>query len=136
MKKIITLFICWKFITEKNLKGKMLYLLPFMAIAWIMQAIFGVFLHLSVRLMHLPGPFVRTNIVPVALLVTLAIPAFLIYNYAGNNDIEKLRLQVNRLSIGVKKRIKKRAIIAIIIILSLPYFSLSVISLLIKLNVI
>ena len=114
----------------------MLYLLPFMAIAWIIQAIFGIFLHLSVRLMHLPGPFVRMNIVPVALLVTLAIPAFLIYNYAGNNDIEKLRLQVNRLNIRAKKRIKKRAIIAFIMLVLLPFLSLCIISLLIKLNVI
>ena len=136
MKKIITLFICWKLITEKSLKGKMLYLLPLLAIAMIISTIIGDFIYLSVRLMHLRASFVRMNILPVALLLTYAIPAFLIYRYAKNNDIEKLRLQVNRLNIGVKRRIKKRAIIAIIIVASFPSFSLSIISLLIKLNVI
>ena len=136
MKKIITLFICWKLITEKSLKGKMLYLLPFMAIAMITSTLIGDFIYLSVRLMHLRTSFVRMNILPVAILLIFAIPAFLVYSYAKNNDIEKLRLQVYRLNIGVRKKIKKRAIIAIVIILSFPYFSLSIISLLIKLNVI
>ena len=114
----------------------MLYLLPFMAIAMIVSTLIGDFIYLSIRLMHLRVLFERMNILPAAILLIFAIPAFLVYSYAKNNDIEKLRLQVNRLNIGVKKRIKKRAIIAIVIILSLPYFSLSVISLLIKLNVI
>ncbi len=131
-KSIITLLIFWKFITEKNLKGNMLYLLPFMAIAWIIQSIFGIFLYLSVKLMHLPSPFVRT----IALLVTLAIPAFLIYNYARNKDTEKLRLQFNRLNIRLKKKIKKRGYIALIIIALLPFFSLGIISLLNNLNII
>ena len=136
MKKIITLFICWKLITEKADYGKFVYQVPFMAILIFTSVIIGDLIFLAVRLMHLRIAFVQKNILPVALLLLFAIPTVLIYIYDKNNDIDMLRKQISTIDTREIQRIKTKAIIAGTIIAFLPLISLSIFSLLIKLNVI
>ena len=135
MKKIITLFICWKLITDKADYSKIVYQIPFMAILIFTSVIIGDLIFLAVRLMHFRVAFVQKNILPVALLLLFAIPTVLIYIYDKNNDIDMLRKQISTIDTREIQRIKTKAIIAGTIIAFLPLISLSIFSLLIKLNV-
>lgn len=136
MERFITLLICWKFITDKNIAGKLVYSLPFLAIYLVLSTIMGDMLFLAVRLLHLRVYFVQRNILPIGIFLLITIPTLLIYIYDKNNDIDKLRLKTNRLNIISVKKLKTKAIIAIVIIAPLPLISLSIFSILIKLNII
>jgi hypothetical protein len=96
----------------------------------------GDMLFLAVRLMHLRVYFVQRNILPIGIFLLITIPTLLIYIYNKNNDIDKLRLKANRLNAISVKKIKTKAIVAIVIIAPLPLISLSIFSILIKLNII
>ena len=136
LKKLITLFICWKLITDKEINGKIIYALPYLAILIFVSAIIYDLIFLAVRLMHLHVAFVQKNILPVAILLLFAIPTILIYIYDKNNNISMLRKQISTLDTREIQKLKTKAIIAVTLIVFFPLISLSILSLLIKLNVI
>lgn len=136
MKNLITLCIIWKFITDKDLKGIQLYLLPFLAIFYIMCTIAGDLTFIAVRLLHLNGKIVQKNFSPILIVLALVIPILLIYIYDRNTDIDLLRKEISSMVISDIKKIKIKAIVTIAIIALLPIISLSIFSILIKLNII
>lgn len=136
MKKLITLCIFWKLITEKDLKGIQLYFLPFLAISFIISTITGDLFFIVVRLMHLNGKLVQKNFSPIIIFLVLAIPILLIYIYDRNTDIDLLRKEISSMDSSDTKKIKIKAIVTCAVIAFLPLISLSIFSILGKLKII
>jgi hypothetical protein len=136
MKNFITLLISWKYITDKNIDGKLVYLLPFLTIYIFLSTIFGDLLFLGVRLLHLRVNFVQKIFLPIGIFLLFTIPALLIYIYDKNSDINMLKEQSRGLDNTERQKIKIKAIVTVVVIAFLPLISLSIFSILIKLKII
>lgn len=136
MNDFFTLLIRYKFITEKSIKGISVYFLPFALINILVSTIMGDLIFLAVRLLHLRVAFVQKNFLPVGIFLMFAIPIILTYIYAKNNVVELLRKQDSDIDIHHIKKLKTKATIVTFFIAFSPIISLSILSVLFKLNII
>lgn len=135
MKNFITTLVCWKLLTEKDVRGIRLFLLPFLAIQILTAAIFGDLIFLAIRLQHLQVTFIRKFFLPPSLFLIFAIPIGLIYFYRKKVDIDILRQKLSILEAKDKKALKIRAFAISFLFAFSPLLSLTIFSILTKMNI-
>lgn len=140
MKKFIAYFVRLTIIAEKkakrNYNNSELYILSFMALLIINSAILGSLMLLAVRLIPLEPDYARENLVTPAIAFLFVFPAFLILFYRKRIDIDLLREEVNNFNDQQLKRKQTIGIFLFMLCSSSILIVLSVLSILIKFDII
>lgn len=139
MKRFIIYTVKIMLIAEKLKKrdySKELYLLTFFILMMINGAIIGSLIFLAVRLNFIESVYARNEIAPIGIFFIFAIPISIIFIYRRKIDIELVRGKVNELD---DVKLKKEMTLGIILVMLSScsiLIALSILSILIKFNVI
>lgn len=139
MKRFIIYTVKIMLIAEKLKKrdySKELYLLTFFMLMMINGAFIGSFVFLAVRLNFIESVYARNVIAPIGIFFIFAIPITIIFIYRRKIDVNLVREKVNELD---DVKLKKEMTLGIILIMLSScsiLIALSILSILIKFNVI
>ena len=140
LKNFITYFVRLTLIAEKRRNRRFAsieyYMMPFLALLIINSAILGSLMLLAVRLTPLQPSYARENLVNPTIVFLFALPILLIYYYRKGIDLDMLREEIDSYD---DKQLKRKQTIGIILFMlcsSSILIALSILSLLIKFNII
>lgn len=139
MKKIIIYSVKIMLVAERLVKrsyNNEIYFLAFYNLFILISTFIGTFIFLGVRLKYITQIDARNNLVPICILLSIMIPFFLIHIYKKKINVDLLKEQVNKLDIVMLKKERTKGIIITMLFSSSILISLSILSLLIKLNII